>query len=193
MLELKMERTMENKWDMELDAPVRAGLKVIRIHDPNQGMTDEEIEDRNEFIRCYLLKDFEPMLRIPQKVYEDDFFMLACCVESFETSAFNTHDFERLLRPFNRYEYAMKKIMEKVEDLAIMHSCILDPEGKNVLYNRFEAFIEDRFVGRLVSLHRRYRYTENDHERMSIKKKVSEINRRILECRSIWEQYSLPE
>ena len=79
------------------EIPIRANLKVLHINDPDFGMTEDEINDRNEFIRCYILKDFEAILTIPAK-YKKDFF-----IENWEQSAFNTEDYYRLYPgAFNR-------------------------------------------------------------------------------------------
>ena len=72
------------------ELPVRANLKVIHLNDPDFGMTEDEINDRNEFVRCYILKDFEAILSIPIK-YEKEFF-----IDNWQHSAFNTEDFYRL-------------------------------------------------------------------------------------------------
>ena len=52
-----------------------AGLKVICKTDPDHGLSEDEIQDRNEYIRCYLLKDFELLMMIPKQDTEDDFFI----------------------------------------------------------------------------------------------------------------------
>ena len=44
---------------------VKGGLVAIKRSDPWHGMTEEEVEDRKEFIRCYINKDFELLLLIP--------------------------------------------------------------------------------------------------------------------------------
>jgi hypothetical protein len=59
----------------EEELPSRAGLIVIRKNDPNYGLSDEEIQDRIEFIRCYLLKEFEIILSVPRQDHTDDFFV----------------------------------------------------------------------------------------------------------------------
>jgi AraC-like DNA-binding protein len=43
----------------EEELPVRAGIKVIRRNDPDYGLSEDEIADRNEFIRCHLAREFE--------------------------------------------------------------------------------------------------------------------------------------
>ena len=62
---------MDN-WIDENELPVRSDLKVVNINDPDYGMTQDEIDDRNEFIRCYILSCFEALLTIPQQKYEYD-------------------------------------------------------------------------------------------------------------------------
>ena len=60
---------------VEEDLPVRANLKVIRINAPDYGLTDDEIQDRNEFIRCYLLNELgaallrRPLLTVSGSLY----------------------------------------------------------------------------------------------------------------------------
>jgi hypothetical protein len=39
-------------WIDKDELPVRADLYVAKINDPDYGMTQDEIDDRNEFIRC---------------------------------------------------------------------------------------------------------------------------------------------
>ena len=46
-------------WIDEESLPATPNLKVIRKNDPWYGMSEEEVEDRKEFIRCYINKDFE--------------------------------------------------------------------------------------------------------------------------------------
>ena len=54
-------RQMGNTVDSRIvkdDLPVMANLKVIRANDHDYGLTEDEIQDRNEFIRCHLLSEF---------------------------------------------------------------------------------------------------------------------------------------
>jgi len=120
----------------EEELPVRPRLKVIRKNDPDYRLSEHEIEDRNEFIRCYIFQAFELLLLIPKQAPEGDFCIVDVTVEAEEYSAFNTHIFQRQLRPFNRYHYAVRKILERVKDLAIMQSCIISPEGRQEAYRR---------------------------------------------------------
>ena len=77
-----------DKWIPQEQVPTRAGLKVIRTNHPNYGLSQDEIQDRNEFIRCHLLKEFEVLLMIPQQETENDFFISDYSTENSD-SAFN--------------------------------------------------------------------------------------------------------
>ena len=171
------------------ELPVRANLKVVRTNDPNWGMTKDEIDDRNEFIRCYILQDFEAILRLPVQKLERDFF-----IENWEESAFNTIDYYRDYpqNRFYRYAYRIRKIMEEVQHLAILHSCISDPEGRKRTESRYKNLVEDEFRNKAVALISRYKMVSDEQIRNRIRGKVAELNRRIMQCKRVWEQYAPP-
>ena len=176
-----------DRWIEEEDLPVSASLKVIHRNDPDYGMTEDEIEDRNEFIRCYILSGFEAMLTIPLQKFESDFF-----VEDWEESAFNTEDYYRVYPslPFNRYAYRIKKVMEKVMDLSILHSCISSLRGRMRTQNRYENLINSEFGNRAATLTKKYRMTTNPETRLALRTKIGELNKRIFDCKKLWEQYA---
>ena len=174
----------------EEELPVSGALKVIRRNDPNYGMSEDEIQDRNEFIRWYMLQELNFLTMIPEQEPEDDFFLIDYTVDDKEYSALNSMDFQRTLRPFNKYAYAMKKIMERVQDLAILHSVVSSHHRRKDIHQRYEALVEYEFRNRLMALYKRYQNTKNDIIKLSIKQKMGEINRRILDCKKIWEQYA---
>lgn len=181
-----------DSWIPEEEMPARAGLKVIRKNHPDFGLSADEIQDRNEFIRCYLLREFELLLVIPKQEAEDDFFISDYSIAENKDSAFNTVDFQRQLRPFNKYAYAIKKIMEHVKDLAIMHSCCTHPENRHSVYQRYEAVVANEFRDQLLRLIDQY--TSAGYERRHLlKPKIGKLNQKILECKKIWERYAPPE
>lgn len=177
----------------EEELPVKAGLKVMRTNDPHTGQTEEEIQDRNEFIRCFLLQEFELLLIIPKQTAERDFFLSDYSVAEHEYSAFNTVDFQRRLRPFNRYNYSERKLLERVKELAIVHSSITSIEGRHYQLNRYEALIDGRLRNVLLRLAERHRRTNAPEEKSALKHKIGTLNRRILECKRIWERYAPPD
>ena len=177
----------------EESLPPRAGLKAIRSIDPNHGLDTDEVQDRIEFIRCYLLKEFEVLLLIPKQDGRDDFFVNDITVTDPQYSAFNTVDFQNQCHAFDKYGYAMRKIMERVRDLAIMHSSISDPVDRAMIAQRYENFLDIKFRDRLAVLIVQFQNCSCFEKRSGIKLKIAELNRRILEARIIWARYAPPE
>jgi hypothetical protein len=177
----------------EESLPPRAGLKVIRSTDPYYGLDAEEIQDRIEFIRCYLLKDFEVLLLIPKQEYNEEFFVTDITTTDPQYSAFNTVDFQNRCKPFDKYGYAMKKIMERVRDLAIMHSSISNPVDRAMVAQRVENFLDINFRDRLAESIVEYKNNWSIGKRSTLRRKIADLNRRILEARKIWARYAPPE
>jgi hypothetical protein len=179
-----------DSWIVEEELPVRAGLKVIRLNDPDYGLTEDEIDERNEFINWYLLQDYALLLSVPRQAAESGFFIPDVDVTAPEYSALNTHDFQDTLKPFNKYGYAMRKIMERVKDLAIYHSCISSPEGRANVQRKYEALLEAKFRSRLAELIERCQRTEDPDRKAELRLKMVELTRRILEAKRIWERFA---
>jgi hypothetical protein len=177
-----------DSWISEEEIPVSPALKIIRKNDPWYGMSEEQVEDHKEFIRCYLIKDFELILQIPIQAQENDFWTPNH--PDFLESAFNTWDYQRTQKPFNKYGYRIKKIMEEVRDLAILHSSISRPEGRANIQRRYENLVQNEFRDRLPGLFQKYSKAWTEEQRYEIRTKVAELNRRILECQKIWQQYA---
>jgi hypothetical protein len=177
----------------EEEFPPRAGLVVVRETDPNLGLCDTEIQDRIEFIRCYLLKDFEVILLVPRQDATDDFFVQDYLVMDGCYSAFNTVDFQNTMRPYNKYGYAMKKIMERVKDLAVMHSCISQPEHRKEVYRRFKSFVARKFGYQIEEFAMQHHLEGSAQRRYSLKRKIAQLEQKIRQCQKIWEQYAPPD
>ena len=182
-----------DSWIPEEEMPARAGLKVIRKNHPDFGLTQDEIQDRNEFIRCYLMNEFESLLMIPEQEGEEDFFMHEGYVADDDYSAFNSVDFQRRLQPFNSYAYAIKTIMEHVKDLAIMHSSCTHSQNRQSVYRKYEAFVDSKFRDRLLNLVQQYKRARFEDRRYFLRREIAKLNQKILECKRIWERYAPPE
>jgi hypothetical protein len=180
-------------WISEEEMPVHTHLKVIKKNDPDYGLTEDEIRDRNEFIRCYLRKDFELLTMIPEQDKESGFFIGDYGVLDEEYSAVNTVDFHRQMRPFNKYGYAMKKIMERIKYLAIDHSSISDKAGRLEIQRKYERFVQGKFGDYVLFLAKRYKWETDEEERRRLKRKIGRLNYQILKCKKIWERFAAPE
>ncbi len=177
-----------DRWMEEETHPKVRRISIVRKSSPWYGMSEEEIEDRREFIRCYLMKDFELVLLVPVKPRENDFWFSS--YQEFMESAFNTYDFQRMQRPFDKYGYRIRKVMEQIKDLALLHSCISQPEGRKNVQARFEALVENEFRDQLLSMVGRYRGTFDEERRLELRRKIAKLSGHILECERIWGKYS---
>ena len=99
-------RETVDRWVEEESQQRTLALKVIRQNNPWQDMSEEEVEDRKEFIRCYLLRDLEILHMIPTQPRENDFWFSSH--QEFLESAFNTYDFQKDKKPFDKYGYRLK-------------------------------------------------------------------------------------
>jgi hypothetical protein len=174
----------------EEELPVRSNMRVVSRNHPNHGMSTDEVADRNEFIRCYLMREFEALLMIDMDEYNDSFFIPDYTVADDGYSAFNTVDFQRTMEPFDAYGYAMEKIMERVKDLAILYSALTSDDGRQNILRRFNSLVEFEFRERLLGCVDRFHTARTDDQKENLKKKIGELNRRIIECRKIWERFA---
>jgi hypothetical protein len=174
----------------EEELPVTAGIRIIRQNDPDYGLSDDEIADRNEFIRCHLARELELLMILPGNKEGTDFLIPDCHVTDEAYSAFNTVDFQNTMKPFDKYGYAMKKIIERVKALAILHSSISREEGRQNIVRRFDSLIEFELREPLFSHVDRFKATKTEERKESLKKKIGDINRMIHEARKTWERYA---
>lgn len=174
-------------WILEEDLPMRAGLKVLKGFDPYEGMDENEIEAYWDFINWYLSQEHLALTSIPKQ--ESDFWTVELDELGDNVSAFNTHDFERL-HPFNKYHYKLKKIYEKMKDLAITHSCISNEEGRKNTRQRFVNLVEKEFSDEgkmLLDTYKRYPQWVNKYK---LFERIEEINSKVRKCKSIWRKYA---
>ncbi len=175
-----------DEWIQEVQRP--ALLSVIRANDPWEGMSEEEIEDRREYIRWYINQDFVLLLLIPthprgNEIWFSDY-------EEFRTSAFGTVDFARTQRPFNAYGYRIKKVLEKVKELAILYSCLTSAEGREQTLGRYENLVNREFRDRLMNLVDKYQIADDLDEKMLLKGKIAKQSCHIMKCKEVWQKYS---
>ena len=186
-----MKQTISKTVDNWMEEATHQGvsvLKVVRKNDPWYGMSEEEIEDRREFIRWYLLKDMEVLLMVPVPPGGNDFWFSSH--QEFMESAFNTHDFQKDRRPLNKYAYRVQKIMERVKDLALLHSCISQPEGRANIQRWYENLVDNEFRSQLLFLVGKYQRTFDEERRLKLRGKIAKLSRHILACKMVWEGYS---
>jgi len=123
------------------DVPTRVGLKKIaKMFDMWSEFDDETAEDYRDFMSWFMRKDDALLEQIPAKGSTGIF------IEEFEGSAFNTCDFQNDKPKFDRYGYRLRKVMERVRDLAMQYSCIESKEGKLDVRKMFDALMQSEFL-----------------------------------------------
>jgi len=177
-----------DRWVEEESHPNVGRITVIRKGNPWYDMSEEEIEDRREFIRCYLLKDFELLLLIQVKPRDNDFWFASH--DEFIESPFNTWDFQKMRRPFDKYGYRVRKVLEQVKELALLHSCISQPEGRKNIQTRFENLVNQEFRNTLLEVVEKHRKTFDDGRRAELRRKIAKLSRHILKSKAIWQRWS---
>ena len=150
-----------DSWIGEDELPVSAGLKQVRRYDLYADMDESEIEAYWDFISWYLGQEHLVLLSLPEPE-ESDFWTVGLDELGNNVSAMNTHDFKRL-NPFNKYQWKVKKMCERVRDLAITHSCISDEEGWKNVKNRFLNLVRSECKEKMMTffkIWREYAYWE---------------------------------
>ena len=182
-------------WIDEEELPSSPFLKRLKPFDPYEGMDEDEIEAYREFRNWYLTKDLALLMSIPKPADESDFWKREFDEEGNDISAFNTVDYKKMY-PFNKYHYRLKKIYEKVKDLAETYSCISDEQGRKNIYEKYinfagREFRDDIEKGKmLIGYYKKYRVWI-DKERFM--ERIEEINSKIRKCKMIWCKYSREE
>ena len=155
------------------DIPTTARLKVMKGFDLWSGFDDEMIEDYRDFMSWFMQKDSGLLNYIPIKGGRGFF------VTDFEQSAFNTCDFQKGTPNFDRYSYRIRKVMERVGDLAMQYSCIRSKEGRAGVRKMFESLMQSEFLIEAFGA-----LNEGDGW------KAKRLYKRVDECAKVWEGWN---
>ncbi len=167
----------------------------LQVMEYLEEMGFENVVSMNEAESLQLCSEWLEIIQLPKT--KSDFFFLKQFEEApngkfVDVSAFNTMDFLRGQEDFefDKYRYFTDKVAEKAEDLAIMHSCISDAEGRSIVRKRFEALVNSKFGNSASWLTARIKEC-NDLGKMSeLVDKLHEKNRQIRRLQAIWNKYA---
>jgi hypothetical protein len=171
-----------------------AYLKPVRMFDCVYPENEEEREAFWDFIHWYIEYDHAILLSIPIKDYEHDFWHIDLNQAGSDSSAFNTMDY-RKQHPytFDKYQYRVKKVFEKIQDLALLHSCISNPKGKKNTFQRYKSLVEKEFsdpAKALLETYKKYPRMKNKEE---LVQKIAKLNIKIIHCKRIWQKHANAE
>jgi len=187
----QIKQEIENWIAME-ELPTRYGLKVIKGFDLYEGMNndDEEIEAYHDFRNWYMNREYELIMTIPKTSCSHDCWAE---VDDSISYAYGSMDFERLKQPFQKYQYKLKMIFERLKDIAQTYSCISNKDGKQNTYQKFKTMVEKEFKDQaemLINTLKKYPAWVN---RTKLMKKVADLNNKISQCNKIWEENAYHE
>jgi len=180
-----------DSWILEEDLPGPAFLKPINKKDElytEIGIeTDEEREAYWDFIYQCINMENKIILDLPMP--EDTEFWPPIETDESLSFAFSSMDYQRR-NQFNKYHWKLKKIYEKIKDLAITYSCISDEQGKKNIHQRFKNVVEKEFRDRAVMLIETYKKHSVWVNKHKLFNEIEELNSKIKKCKKIWNQYS---
>ena len=177
-------------WIDKQDLPPRPGLKPIRQFSCLDFDSEKEQQAYWDFVHWFMSQDYALLLSLPKKSQDRDFLTF----EGDDSISFHygSVDYQRA-HPFDKYAYRLRKIYERVGDLALLHSCIGHEEGKANIAKRFKKLLDDEFRGRarmLLETYRKYPHLTNKEKLFA---RISELNGRILKCKYIWQKRAYSE
>ncbi len=167
--------------------PCLTGLAVLRPGDPDLGQSQDELSERYEFIGWYLSQDFKALAWIPDPEPWDGLVMAGLGAADSEHSAFNTHDFQKRLRPVNRFDQAMAIILDRVRDLAIRHSVVSFEDSRRIVERKFENLLRREFGQRLEDLAIKLHQVDQDG-RAEVRAGIRRIQKAVFECLVTWRR-----
>lgn len=197
--------TVEN-WIAESELPSRAGLRAVSRFDNRYGYQrtdlhgdeavfkkeEQEIEEAEaywDFMHWAMSKEHQVLLSIPKPAVEYDFWRVELDELGNDVSAFNTIDYGRM-KPFNKYQYKLSKVRERVKDLAQTYASVSDMEGKQNTFKKYKNLVEKEFRDRGVMLLETYKKYAQWIDRAKLAKEIAELNRQIRICNMIWQKHS---
>lgn len=181
-----------DSWIAEEQYPSSTHLKVERTaarhFNPCADMEDEEAAAYWEFIYGTVSREHAILFSIP-KPEALDFWTVELDEFGNNVSAFNTHDFERLY-PFNKYQWKLNKIYDKVKDLAITHSCASDEKGRKKIHQRYINLVNSEFKNKGIFILEHYRKYKVWMYKDRVIARIEELKSRIRTCKKIWKKYA---
>ncbi len=174
-------------WIAEEELPTC--LKPVKMYDSlYPGNDEEEREAYLDFMHWHLTKDWELLNLIPDN-RNTDYFQNP--ISANEDSAFYTMDYRKKAGySFSGYYLRLKKIYERIKDLAILHSSISHEEGRANIRQRYNNLVDDEFRTQRNEILDTLRKNPQLIDKGKALERLSELNIRISKAYSIWNQYA---
>jgi len=160
------------------DVPTRVGLKKVRKFDLWSEFDDEMVEDYRDFMSWFRLSEHSTLLSLPAPK-KGDFIPVELDQDGDDVSAFNTCDFRKDTPKFDKYGYRIRKVMEKVGDLAMQHSCIADAKGRDGVRKMCKGLLESEFLIEAL-----------DAQKEGDTRRFKRLMKRVEQCADVWKGWN---
>lgn len=194
-----------DSWIREVDLPSRANMKPLKtqntaylgIADPATGewilepMDEDEIEAYKVHQHWFMTKDYHLIMALPDTRSDTWFPPNESDAENSLTFAFTSADYARLHPDnFDKQAYRIKKIYEKVKDLADTHAAISDNAGKQNTHERYISLVEKEFRDKAIMLRESYMQNPQWVDKQECFRRIHSLNAYIRKCKEIWKKHS---
>ena len=172
-------------WIAQAEIASHPSLKPVSRFDGLYPDDPEEYEAYWNFINWCMNRKHAVLDSIPAKESNDYFFHHE--PDEAISFTFSSANFRsQHPSPYNAYHWRLKKIFEKVKDLAETHSCICHREGKDNVKRRYVNLVENEFRDQAVAIAAHLKkYGHLMHKEKALEK-IKEMNSYIKKCKYIW-------
>ena len=169
----------------------RYGYQRVDLHGTEAVFRDREHEmDEAEaywdFMDWAMSREHVLLLGVPRPERDSDFWVVEIDEEGNDVSAFNTIDYNRLQEPLNSYHYRLKKIYERVLDLAQTHASISHEQGRENTFMKFKSLVEVEFRDKALVLRDTYKRYKLWCYKERFLREIRRLNIQIQKCKQIW-------
>jgi hypothetical protein len=178
-----------DSWIAQEEIPKHPFLKPIRQFD---GLYPEDEEERQayfDFIAWAMNIEHEVLMSIPLEKNQHNRFFIQLDGDGCDISPYNTIDYLRD-HPFDKYHYRLKKVFERVKDLAETYSCLSNKDGKNNIRKRFINLVSTEFQDKAIELRQSYLNNRTRYNKETVLERIEEFNKNIRICNVIWKKYA---
>ena len=187
-MDKKYIRARVEAWIADEELATNGRLKPVRKFD---GLYPEDLDEAVaywDFIHWALTQEHAVLLTIPKQDSRKDFWQIE--TDDSISFLFGSADYLGRLPEFDRYQYRIKKVCEKVKDLAITYSCISNKCGKENTYNKYRRSVENEFQDQAKVLYDTLKKYPAWVNKQKLLERLTELNSRIRRCKRIWDKYA---
>lgn len=172
-----------NSWIARDDLPVNPTIKPIRRFNDLHSEDEDEYLEWVEWIAWHMNKDHVVIMSIPKPKKGDWIPVEADDAISY---AYGSVDFQEQQEPFCKYHYKLKKIYEKIQDLAQTHSCLSNKEGRQNTFEKYQNIVDYEFKNEKNKLLDSWSKHSSWMNKEKTFAKIQDLNVKIQKCKMVW-------